>query len=407
VPTTTSQLSIDLPLNGNGLLKPLSCTLSYYDGSAYEGLPFGQIGDHGAVVKTETLIIREQQIEDAYETRPECFETTPDWSSYPSAFRNNLQNDDGHLGFELIEDDDHSEGWYRTDVKNKYDFHASTSLSIPVRGLVIESKDAFDNLSEIIYDDYAFLPIEARQYYDNTTPKYLSTSALYDYRLFKPIQVNDENENRSRFDYSPLGLLNGIALIGQFDKDQGDIVSEDPLEYVPSTWFEYDLLAFFDDQKPVWVKTIQREEHWQDDPSYDSPTIQKVEYSDGFGRILQSRAQAEDTLLGPTSGVGALTGDSGLPADQSSNANAVGHIKATSAPDNVVVSGWKVYNNKGKVVEEYEPFFSSGYTYQSAKSTSYHLSPNRIWGVVIGHNNSRFELPWRHQLEWVFRGHQE
>jgi RHS repeat-associated protein len=381
---TTSQLSIDLPLNGSGLLRPLSSALSFYDGDAYEGLPYGQIGDHGAVVRTKSLVIRNDQINEAYgdvkaTDWPECFQDTPGWSSYPTDFKDNLQNDDDRLGFVEQTTAPYSIGWYRTDVKNKYDFQdTSAPLSVPRRGLVVMSKDCFDNQSEIIYDDYAFLPIEARQYYDNTTPKYLSTTALYDYRLFKPIQVSDENENRSRFDYSPLGLLKGIALIGQSTKTEGDIVTNDPLVYVPSTTFEYDLMEFYDSHKPVWVKTIQREEHWQDDPSYDSPTIQKVEYSDGFGRILQSRAQAEDTLFGPTSGVGALTGDSGLPVDQGSNADSVGRIKAVSAADNVVVSGWKVYNNKGKVVEEYEPFFSSGYTYQSAKSTKFLLQKMTI-----------------------------
>ncbi len=29
-------------------------------------------------------------------------------------------------------------------------------------------------------------------------------------------------------------------------------------------------------------------------------------------------------------------------------------------PLNVVVSGWQVYDNKGRVVEQYEPFFSQG-----------------------------------------------
>ena len=32
---------------------------------------------------------------------------------------------------------------------------------------------------------------------------------------------------------------------------------------------------------------------------------------------------------------------------------------------NVIVSGWQVYDNKGKVVEKYEPFFSTGWNYLS------------------------------------------
>jgi len=29
----------------------------------------------------------------------------------------------------------------------------------------------------------------------------------------------------------------------------------------------------------------------------------------------------------------------------------------------VVVSGWTIYNNKGEVVEQYEPFFDKGFEY--------------------------------------------
>jgi RHS repeat-associated protein len=52
-----------------------------------------------------------------------------------------------------------------------------------------------------------------------------------------------------------------------------------------------------------------------------------------------------------------------LPAQQGQNANAVGIERGPSDPMNVVVSGWKIYNNKGKVVEQYEPFFDQGFDY--------------------------------------------
>ena len=37
---------------------------------------------------------------------------------------------------------------------------------------------------------------------------------------------------------------------------------------------------------------------------------------------------------------------------------------AVDATDRVVVSGWHVFNNKGKIVESYEPFFSRGWDFQ-------------------------------------------
>ena len=36
----------------------------------------------------------------------------------------------------------------------------------------------------------------------------------------------------------------------------------------------------------------------------------------------------------------------------------------TSQADRVVVSGWRVHDNKGRVVERYEPFFGRGWDFQ-------------------------------------------
>ena len=56
------------------------------------------------------------------------------------------------------------------------------------------------------------------------------------------------------------------------------------------------------------VRSVRRVHH---DTDTDVPAGQRdevivsVEYSDGFGRVLQTRAQAEDTLFGdPTSAAG-------------------------------------------------------------------------------------------------------
>ena len=359
-----SLMTDPVPLQGNSILKALGCSLNYYDGPAFTGLPYGDLGDHGAVTKTETLITTDQRINDAYGlNRPVCFKQNPDYSGYPQDFQNTLQNNDPRLGYIEHDEAPYIEGWYRTDVQNRYDFQTPGT---EVRGHVLQSKDGFDNLSEILYDSYNFLPVEARQYY--TAQDYLATQALYNYRLLKPLQITDENQNRTRFNYSPLGLLRGIALIGQYGKNEGDIVSENPLEYVPSTTFDYNLNEYYHNQKPVWAETIQCEKHWQQDPTHDSPTIKKVEYSDGFGRILQTRAQAEDILFGADAQQ-RKTGSSGLPANQNDpNQPAIAKQKGIAEDDNVVVSGWKVYNNKGKVVEEYEPFFDSGYTYKSSET---------------------------------------
>ena len=88
-------------------------------------------------------------------------------------------------------------------------------------------------------------------------------------------------------------------------------------------------------------------------------TIATGEYSDGLGRLLQTRTQAEDVVFGdPT------FGDAGLSTDQTAPpADAIGHGGGQGDPPRVVVSGWQTYDNKGQVVEKYEPFFSTGWDY--------------------------------------------
>jgi RHS repeat-associated protein len=78
--------------------------------------------------------------------------------------------------------------------------------------------------------------------------------------------------------------------------------------------------------------------------------------------LLQTRAQGEAVRFGDATFGG---GDTVLPAKQSDgpggDVSGVSNTNPVNA--NVVVSGWQIYDNKGKVVEKYEPFFSEGWEY--------------------------------------------
>lgn len=343
----------------------IGCTLNFYDGNAFVGLAYGKIGEFGAVVRSETLVITDGIIAEAYDTNtPECFKSTPDWSDnngYPAAFAGLLQNGDVRLGYKDRRTGfpNHIPGWYAEGERIKYDWQQFDPLTDPPPvGLVLASKDVFENRSTIEYDDYQLLPLNAKQWLNGTD--YLETTAEYDYRVMQAFKITDPNDNITEFDFSPLGLLTATAVIGK--GTQGDYKAATGTFYerfAPSVRMEYDFFAFVNEGNPVWVKTIQREQHWQDAPDPDSPTIVTKEYSDGFGRLLQTRAQAEDVIFGNQT-----FGSSGLNPDQNAqNAPAVGVERDENDPLNVVVSGWKIYNNKGEVVEQYEPFFDKGFEY--------------------------------------------
>lgn len=339
----------DAVFNSN-TLPVIGCSLNFYDGEAFEGLPYGQIGKYGVGVRSETLVLTEEIVDKAYGGTPVLLQENPDWTAdYPMEFRSMYPHQGGYL-YRTANANYPMTGWYAPGDKLKYDFQ-DVEVTLP-NGLVYESKDDFGNLSSIEYDNYQFLPIRA------IDPLGLQTQAKYDYRIFQVNKVTDPNDNISVFDFSPLGLLRATAVIGK--GTQGDYKSDSGgfyERYEPSVQMEYDFFAFKSECNPVWVKTIQREQYYQQNPN--SETIVKVEYSDGFGRLLQTRAQAEDVIFGNQT-----FGSSGLSPEQSGgNTPAVGIERSENDSLNVVVSGWQIYNNKGKVVEQYEPFFDKGFEY--------------------------------------------
>ena len=208
------------------------------------------------------------------------------------------------------------------------------------------TRDPLGNDTTMAYDrPYHLLPVQV------TDAVGLTTSAEHDYRVLQPRMVTDANGNRRAVSFSPLGLVTATAVMGKEGEQAGDTLE------APGSRLEYDFFAFVNRQQPVFVRSIVREHHVTETdvplPERDE-TIETVEYSDGFGRLLQTRTQAEDVLFGdPHFGGGVLS------ADQSSaTGDAVGRRRAAGDPPNVIVSGWQVYDNKGRVVEKYEPFFA-------------------------------------------------
>ncbi len=191
----------------------------------------------------------------------------------------------------------------------------------------------------------------------------LTISAEHDYRVLQPRMVTDANANRRAVTFSPLGLVTASAVMGKEGEPVGDTLE------APGSRIEYDFFAFVNQRQPVFVRSIVREHHVTETdvplPKRDA-TIETVEYSDGFGRLLQTRTQAEDVLFG----------DPNLRRQACcrrispyATGDAVGRRRAAGDPPNVIVSGWQVYDNKGRVVEKYEPFFAVGFDYRRHRTT--------------------------------------
>ncbi len=346
--------------SGQAQLEMIGQNVSFYDGPAFIGLPYGQLGDFGVAVRTETLVLTEEILQQAYRSSnavlapPEmppylAPDSPPPWSNeYPEEFRDRMPDLAGYVFHAGGGDSPFARGYFVQSSRQRFDFHDNP---VTGRGLILQTRDRLSNDTTIDYDDFNLMPtmvIDAAG---------LITQAIYDYRVLQPNLVIDPNGNRSAFAFSPLGLLVSTAIMGKENESVGDTLE------TPSSRLEYDFFTFVNEKQPVFVRTINRIHHVNDTevplPERDE-TIETVEYSDGFGRLLQTRTQAEEVVFGET----AFGNEVGLPADQSEPVSAaVGERLSAEDPARVVVSGWRVYNNKGWVVEKYEPFFSTGWDY--------------------------------------------
>jgi RHS repeat-associated protein len=366
-PSITVRQIRDQAFNGSAPRELIGQVLHYYDGEAFVGLPLGELAEFGALVRTETLATTEAILAEAYRNNdfdspailPSYLDPsgTIHWpDEYPESFRQRIPT---LAGYRFNPGDaDHARGYFVDTVRNRYDFQVP---EIPTpRGILLTIRDPLERETSIVYDEFNLLPERV------TNPAGLEIIGHNDYRVLQPDQVTDPNGNRTTVTYTPLGLPASIAVMGKADQPPvGDTLG------IPGTRFEYNLLAYdnspANNRQPVFVRTIRRVHHANDihiPLEERNETIETIEYSDGFGRLLQTRAQAEDILFGTEA-----FGNDTLPADLSdatgTRAVVFGRRHTMDDPLNIIVSGWQIYDNKGQVVEKYEPFFDTGWDYLS------------------------------------------
>jgi RHS repeat-associated protein len=350
---------------------PIGQLLNYYDGAAFQGLPIGQLGDRGAAVRSERLVLTRGVLAAAWAagagqgaSPPYLTEAAaPTWTAeYPAEFRALAPERGGYVFRSAAP---HVTGYFAVTERRRYDFHDDPTG----RGLPTATRDALNRETRTGYDAYGLLPIAV------TNAAGLTTNVDYDYRVLQPRQITDANGNRAAVAFTPLGLLASRSVHG--GPGEGDTSR-------PSVVLSYDLDAFRARGEPVSVRTTRYVHH---DSAAGVPASERdaalvsVEYSDGFGRVLQTRTLAEPIAFGDArfGNFGGPANDYGLPLDHSRpTGDAVGRAGAAGAADRVVVSGWQTYDNKGRVIEKYEPFFDDGFTYRSRLA-----APPEVFGAKI------------------------
>jgi hypothetical protein len=215
--------------------------------------------------------------------------------------------------------------------------------------------DPFGGISRVAYDPYDILPLTTVDAAGNTT------QALNDYRVLSPVQITDHNGNASGVAIDVRGKVTGTAVTGKagegdsltgFNADLTDaeiagiranpLNDPDALLGKATSRVVYDLFAYFrtralpNPDAPM-VYTLTRETHVADLAGGTTKFHHAFTYSDGFAREAQRKIQAEP---------GAVPGIAGTV-----NPRWAG-------------SGWTVFNNKGKAVRSYEPFFTGTHLFE-------------------------------------------
>ncbi len=236
--------------------------------------------------------------------------------------------------------------------------------------------DTFHNSTTIDYDRHELLMVRTEDAVKN------AVQAENDYRVLQPRLVTDPNENRSAVAFDALGLVAGTAVMGKENENKGDSLDgfeaditlsdirkfiknprDTALDFIKdaTTRIIYDIDRHLRCDQPPFAATLAREIHSSDPGGDQSPIQINFSYSDGFGREVQNKIQAEsgdaperevdEIVPGGDIKPGKLVPGNGKPQQANTDHRWVG-------------KGRTVYNNKGKPVKQYEPFFSSTHLYE-------------------------------------------
>lgn len=340
-------------------------TLRYFDGPAYFGLAFGIVGGYGVPVREESLVLTQDIVARAYLAQAPAYldpgQPFPGGSGYPQDFANQLPRLAGYTFCDGAADSPQSRGWFVQGMRASFDFQQVVPPG-KVRGLLLAQRDALGY--ELRIDRYVHELLPAQ----TTGPTGLVAQAEYNLRVMQPTRVTDPNGNLTEVEFSASGLVTRTFLRGKPGAAPGDRRNAGDI-VLPSIEMHYELRAFHDSRMadprhpvPAFVRALRRIDH-DSDPLASADTIEAREYSDGFGRLLQTRTQGEALRFGDADFGG---GDAVLPADQDmpSSGAVTGHENTDPLAPNVIVSGWQRYDNKGRVVEKFEPFFDAGWAHR-------------------------------------------
>lgn len=309
--------------------------------------------------------------------------------------------------------------------------HAQANFFMPHRYRTQFHTNLLSTETVVNYDAYHLLPLDTRDPLDNRTTAgerdgagNISSQGI-DYRVLQPSVVMDANRNRSTVAFDALGMVAGRAVLGKpapapvegdsltgftADLTEAEVLARlaNPLG-APATLLVnatertiYDVFAYHrtrtqPEPQCAVSYSLRRETHVSDPVPPGGLRFQHgFTYSDGFGREIQKKGQAEPGPVPQRDPDGnIIVSPTGQPV-----------MTDNDVSPRWVGTGWTVFNNKGKAVRQFEPFFTDTHLFEFDARIG--VSPVRFYdpvGRVVGtlNPNHTWEKvvfnPWR-QDSW-------
>jgi RHS repeat-associated protein len=246
--------------------------------------------------------------------------------------------------------EDISQLWWNTGLTAQYaglsQFYAS-----------IATVDPAGNSTTYAYDSYYLFVTQVTDAFNNT----VKIQAI-DYQHLQPMQLVDINDNTSEVKLDPLGR---VVYTSHYGHEAGQHVGFVPLSKAPNispnklqalidepatylggtqSYFYYDSFAWMSYQQPVVSVALVAEQYPH------APIANRIQihlsYNDGLGRTLCSKSKVE--------------------AGEAFLYDPLTHTITTGITDDRwLTSGRVIYNNKGKPVKQYEPYYINTYDWVS------------------------------------------
>jgi hypothetical protein len=258
------------------------------------------------------------------------------YESYAKALTSGMLGSSGALQNNVIGTMVTNEGGYKNlDADGSYDAATGTqAYDANAFFLVTSVTDVFGNSTSVTYDTHKVFVTKT------TAPIVGDTHADIDYRVLAPKKVTDVNENFVEAAFDELGRVTKTAVESK-GTNLGDTLTD------PTTRFTYELGHTTPTGKLVpRVKSERRKTH-----GGTASWLTSYTYLDGTGREFMIKVQAEPGNAIQLDSNLHVVKSGGVPVYQSADPRWVG-------------TGRQVFDNKGNLIKQFEPYFSPSSDYE-------------------------------------------